>query len=351
MEVSPFMSDAPELTPVRDHHRFDETALAAYLSGHMDGDFADMQVRQFEGGQSNPTFLIDAGDDSYVMRKKPPGDLLKSAHAIDREYRVMAALRDSGVPVPQTFLLCEDESVVGTAFFVMQNVEGRVIPSITLPDFSPADRRALYSDFITVLAALHATDHKAIGLGDFGREGNYFARQISRWSRQYVASKTDDIPEMEKLMEWLPENMPEDDATSIVHGDYRIGNCIIHPAEPKVVAVLDWELSTTGHPLGDLAYCCMGYYSPHPDIGTFPEPGSGIPEEGELIDMYCSAMGRGAIEQWNFHISLSLFRSASIAQGVYKRGLDGNASSDHWQSAGPMCVRVSKHAWEAAQRG
>lgn len=343
------MSAIPELTAVREHHRFDESALSAYLSKHMDGDFSEVEVLQFEGGQSNPTFLLRAGDDTFVMRKKPPGQLLKSAHAVDREHRIMTALWDTNVPVPRTYVLCEDESVIGTAFFVMENVEGRVTQALDLPDFTPEDRGALYEDFANVLAALHAVDYKAVGLESFGREGNYFERQISRWSKQYVASRTEDLPEMDALMEWLPKNIPESDESTIAHGDYRIGNCIIHPTEPKIAALLDWELSTTGHPLGDLGYSCMHYHHIRPEGDVFPAEGSGIPTEQEFVDMYCKAAGRGEIENWNFYISFNMFRSASIVQGVYKRGLDGIASSEQWRLRRDDCRRVSTRAWELAQ--
>jgi len=343
------MSGMPELTPVRDHHRFDEGALAAYMTEHMDGDFTNLEVLQFEGGQSNPTFLIRAGGDSFVMRKKPPGTLLKSAHAVDREYRIMTALRDTGVPVPKTYALCEDESILGTAFYVMENVEGRVIIDTRLPGFAREDRAALYEHFAGVLAALHAVDYSAIGLDGFGREGNYFARQISRWSKQYVASQTEAIPEMDALMKWLPENIPEVDEQSIAHGDYRMGNCVIHPTEPRVVAILDWELSTIGHPLGDLGYCCMGYHLPQSGVDVFPEPDSGVPTEKEFLDLYCTAAGRGEIENWNFYIAYNLFRIGAIVQGVYKRGLDGNASSEHWRGRRDECKRSAKRAWELVE--
>lgn len=345
------MSGHPELTPVRDHHRFDEDALASYMSEHMEDDFTDLSVQQFEGGQSNPTFLIHANGAAYVMRKKPPGTLLKSAHAVDREYRIITALRDTGVPVPNTYALCEDDSVIGTSFFIMENVEGRVIPDPRLPGFTPEDRAALYEDFASVMAKLHAVDYKAVDLQSFGREGNYFERQISRWSKQYVASQTEDIPEMNALMEWLPKHIPKIDEQTIAHGDFRMGNCIIHPTKPKVAALLDWELSTIGHPLGDLGYCCMGYHLPPADgEGNIAEPGSGVPTESEFLSMYCKAAGRDKIENWNFYIAFNLFRIAAIIQGVYRRGLDGNASSEHWRSRRDECKRSAKCAWELAQR-
>lgn len=343
------MEWSPELTPVREHHRFDEGALAAYLSETLGGDFSGMAIEQFEGGQSNPTFLIRNGSDSYVMRKKPPGVLLKSAHAVEREYRVMDALYDTDVPVPKMHALCEDASVIGTPFFVMEHVAGRVVPSIDLPYFSPSDRGAVYADFARVLAALHGVDYKAIGLDDFGREGNYFARQISRWSKQYAASKTEEIPEMDSLIAWLSDHVPESDETAIVHGDYRIGNCVLHPTEPRIVAVLDWELATTGHPLGDLGYYCMGYHHFRDGIEEFPEAGSGIPSEQAFVDMYCEASGRGPIERWPFYISYNLFRTAAILQGVYRRGLDGNASSEKWPTYGEEAKVAAACGWKLAQ--
>ena len=339
----------PELTPVREHHRIDEGALAAYLDEHIDDDFGAMSLQQFEGGQSNPTYLVHGAARSYVLRKKPPGMLLKSAHAVEREYRVMTALADSDVPVPKTYLLCEDEAVIGTPFFVMANVEGRVVPANDLPHFSPEDRGALYDDFVRVLAALHKVDYEAIGLEDYGREGNYYERQISRWTKQYVASKTEEIPEMDALLEWLPANIPSCDETTIVHGDYRIGNCVIHLTEPRIVAVLDWELSTTGHPLGDLGYYCMGYHHLRGGIDEFPEPGSGIPAEEEFVAKYCQAMGRESIERWPFYIIYNLFRTAAILQGVYKRGLDGNASSDQWPSYGKEARHAAEIGWRLVQ--
>ena len=229
-----------DTVPVRDVHLFDEAALERYLVAHVKGFRGPLDVKQFQGGQSNPTYYIRAGSGEYVLRRKPPGKLLPSAHAVDREYRVITALQDSGVPVPRTYVLCEDPSVVGTPFYLMDCVHGRVFADPLLPDVTPADRRALYDNFSTVLARLHQVDWRAVGLEDFGRPGNYFARQIHRWTTQYRASETEHIEAMEKLMEWLPKNIPEDDTVTIVHGDYRPGNMVVHPTEPRVVAVLDW---------------------------------------------------------------------------------------------------------------
>jgi aminoglycoside phosphotransferase (APT) family kinase protein len=337
-----------ELTPVREAHRFDEAALAAYLAEHVDGFDGELTVRQFEGGQSNPTFLLAAGGREYVLRKQPPGELLPSAHQVDREHRVMAALAEQDVPVPRMFALCEDASVIGTKFYVMQKVEGRVLTEVLLPELSPAERGAIYRDLARVLAHLHNVDPIGVGLEDFGRPGNYYTRQISRWSKQYVASKTDDIPAMDKLMAWLPENTPEADETVIVHGDYRLGNMLIHPTEPRINGVLDWELSTLGHPLADLGYVCMDYHT-----DTYFGPGLlssdlgelGIPTEEEFIAEYCATAGRGTIENWNFYVVYNMFRSAAIIQGVYKRGLDGNASSETALEFGDVCRMRAERAW------
>ena len=348
------LSDQPELTPVREKHRFDEKRLAEYLQGRLDQDFSDLTVLQFEGGQSNPTFQLSADGRKYVLRKKPPGQLLKSAHQVDREHRVMTALRDTEVPVPKTYHLCEDDAVLGTAFFVMEHVEGRVLVDASLPTMSKDDRHALYDHFIEVLAALHGVDLNDAGLSDFGRAGNYYERQISRWSKQYRASETEHIAEMDALMEWLPENIPQTDEVTLVHGDYRIGNCIVHPTEPRIVALLDWELSTTGHPLADVGYSCMMYHGAFAEKGNFGYDASGIPSEQEFLDRYSACAGIGPIENWTFFIVYNLFRSGGIVQGVYKRGLDGIASSEHWKDRGNHCRAQAENAWalvQAAEKG
>lgn len=346
------MSDV-QLTSVRDAHRFDETRLQEYLSQHIDGFTGPLLVQQFEGGQSNPTFHLTAGNKRYVMRKKPPGQLLKSAHQVDREYRIMAALKDTAVPVPKMHHLCMDDGILGTAFYIMEAVEGRVFINPQVPSFSADERHALYSHFITVLADLHKVDHAAVGLSDFGRPGNYFARQISRWSKQYIASKTDDIPEMDALMDWLPANIPDGDETTIVHGDFRIGNCILHPTEPHIVAVLDWELSTLGHPLADVAYCCANYHSGSDHTESFAGvdfAATGIPTEEEFIHLYCARTGRTEIPNWRFYITFNLFRSASIIQGVYKRGLDGISSSDRSLTYAALPRKRAEWAWALVDR-
>jgi len=338
------MDNEESLTPVREAHVFDEKILAAYLSDQLNEDFSAMAVLQFEGGQSNPTYMIENKGQKYVLRKKPPGKLLKSAHAVEREYRIMTALQETDVPVPKTYHLCEDDSVLGTPFFLMECVEGRVVTDPGLDVIAPQDRLKLYEDSIAVMAALHKVDYEAVGLGDYGRPGNYYARQISRWSKQYVASKTDDLESMEKLMEWLPANTPDTDETTIVHGDFRIGNAIVHPTEPKIAALLDWELSTLGHPLADLAYL-VSYSSHAHEDGINPD----IPQEEEIVAAYCKHSERGRIDNWNFYMVFTLFRSAAIGQGVYKRGLDGNASSQFWQRSGEAVPFTAQKAWNLVE--
>ena len=333
---------------VLDVHRFDAEPLRRYMADHMDGVGDSIEVRQFPGGQSNPTFQISTGGRDYVMRKKPPGQLLPSAHAIDREYRVMKALQDTDVPVPRMHVLCEDESILGTAFFIMDKVPGRVIDDPTLPSFSGDDRRDVYDDLLRVLAALHAVDYEAVGLGDFGRHGNYYERQIGRWSKQYVASKTEEIPAMDKLMAWLPDNIPQDPLTVLVHGDYRLGNTIVHPTQPKISAVLDWELSTFGHPLADLAYCyCACFMGLHHEA----VPREGLPTEDQFVARYCELTGREGIPDWTFYKVFQLFRLAAIVQGVYKRGVDGNASSTKALTYGHVCRERAEKAWEMVDAG
>jgi aminoglycoside phosphotransferase (APT) family kinase protein len=331
------------LVEVRAAHRFDVDALDRYLGQHLDGYRGKPEIRQFEGGQSNPTFLVTSGDRRYVLRKKPPGTLLPTAHAVEREYRIYRALEGTDVPVPRAYLLCEDASIIGTAFYVMDFVQGRNFRDANLGDLPPADRRAVYDDMNRVLAALHMVDYQAKGLADYGKPGNYFGRQISRWTKQYVAAKTHDIEPMDRLIEWLPANMPADDTTTIVHGDYQLYNLLYHPTEPRVVALLDWELSTLGHPMADLAYNCMKY---HQGDGSFSE---GIPTEDEFIAAYCRRTGRERIPQWNFYVAFGFFRLASIVQGVYKRGLQGNASSSAALGMKGAVDHTAATGWKVAQ--
>lgn len=314
------------LTKVAERHRFDEAKLAAWLDRNVDGFGNGMQVRQFVGGASNPTFMLstDAGD--YVLRKKPPGQLLASAHQVDREYRVMEALRDTDVPVPNMRALCEDPEIIGTAFYVMDYLEGRIFRDASLPDLSPAERAEVYDQLNKTLAALHSVDHRAVGLEDYGRPTGYFERQVARWTKQYRGAETQPIPAMEALTAELPGRIPRDEAVGIAHGDYRLENVMFHPTEPRLIAVLDWELSTIGHPLADLGYNCFMWHSTSPSWGTLEGVDfttSGIPTEAEYVAAYSRRTGRGAIEDWNFYLAFAVFRLASISQGVYARALAG----------------------------
>lgn len=339
--------------PVRAVHAFDEAALAGYLQREAGIPASGLVVQQFGGGQSNPTFLLTSGSNRFVLRKKPPGKLLKSAHQVDREYRIMKALAATDVPVPRMIALCEDESVIGTAFYVMAYLEGRIFRDPQIPGSSREERAAVYDSMNDVLARLHKVDFAGIGLGDFGRPGNYFERQISRFIQQYRAAQTEQIPEMEELIAWLPGNIPLEDSVSIAHGDYRLENTIFHPTEPRMIAVLDWELSTIGHPLADLAYNCLGYHYINPRQGGLvgiDHAATGIPTEDEHVRRYCERTGRGPIEKWPFYVSFSLFRLASISQGVYKRGLDGNASSETAAQFGNTCQFLAENAWRLAQQ-
>lgn len=333
------MSDRQEhftgTKPVRDAYRMDEEKLAAYLQGRIDGFQGPLKVSQFKGGQSNPTYLLESASGRYVLRRKPPGKLLKSAHAVDREYRVIRALHEAGFPVPRPWLLCEDDDVAGTTFFVMDYVEGRIFWELDLPGLAPDERGRIYDDMNRVLAALHTLDYKALGLADYGKPGNYFERQISRWSKQYRASETQPVAAMDYLVEWLPRNIPDDDASSIVHGDYRLDNLIIHPTESRIIAVLDWELSTIGHPLGDFTYHLMAWQMPEVGFGSAglrdkDLAALGIPDEETYVARYCERTGRDTgIENREFYAAYNLFRLAAILQGIAGRVRDGTAASDH----------------------
>lgn len=342
-----------KLIEVREAHRFDEGALARYLQEHLEGAFDALEVKQFAGGQSNPTFMLTAADRRYVLRKKPPGKLLPSAHAVEREYRVINALADTGVPVPTARLLCEDAEIIGTPFYVMDFVEGRVIADPKLPGVDKEERTAMYESMNETLAQIHLVDWRAVGLEGFGKPERYVERQIKRWSQQYEASRTDDIDSMNELMTWLPANTPQEDETTIAHGDFRPGNLIFHPTEPRVIAVLDWELSTLGHPLGDLAYNCMAYRLPPSDaelsglMGVDTEA-LGIPSEEAFVADYVERTGRKPIEDWNFFMAFSLFRIAAICQGVYKRSLDGNASDAKAGMYGVVARLLADLAWQTA---
>jgi len=318
--------------PASDAAYVDEAALERYLSAHLAGFKGPLKAEKFAGGQSNPTFRIRTPDKSYVLRRKPLGQLLKSAHQVDREYRVMQALSDTDVPVPEMHLLCEDDSVIGSTFFIMEFLDGRVFWDPALPELEQTDRTRLYDDMNRILAALATVDPAKVGLAEFGRPGSYFARQTKRWTDQYRASETVTIPEMDILIGWLSANMPADDGrVCVVHGDYRLDNMIFHPTEPRCLAVVDWELSTLGHPFSDIAYQCMQWRLPNEGnfrgLGGRDRTQLGIPTEAEYVARFCERVGIASVPIWTFCLVFNFFRLAAIIQGVYKRGLDGSASN------------------------
>jgi len=323
---------------VVDAHRFDEARLAAWMASNVDGFQGPLSVRQFRGGQSNPTYRLESPGAAYVLRRKPPGKLLASAHAVDREFRVISALHAQGFPVPRPFALCEDDGVIGTMFYVMACVDGRIFWDLDLPGSNPAERAAIYDDVNRTIARLHGFDVDALGLADFGVAGNYFERQISRWTRQYRASETETIEPMDALIGWLPDNIPPDESSSIVHGDFRLDNMIIHPTEPRVIAVLDWELSTIGHPLADFTYHLLPWRMPEIGIGSIglrdkDLAALGIPAEDDYVRAYCERTGRPGIEHREFYAAFNLFRLAAILQGIAGRVRDGTAASAHAREA------------------
>ena len=310
-----------------------QAKLCSYLERHVDGFHGPVKAEKFPGGQSNPTWLLSAASGRYVLRSKPAGVLLQSAHAVDREFRVMKALAGSGVPVARALHLCADEKVTGVMFYVMSYAEGRVFWDPALPALNREQRAGYHDELMRVLAAIHEVDIDAVGLADYGRPGNYYERQISRWTKQYKAAETTRIEAMDALIDWLPANMPADDGRhSLIHGDYRIDNVIFHPVEARALAVIDWELSTLGHPLADLAYYCMCLRLPAKGdvkgLAGKDRSALGVPDEQAMIARYSEFRRLPAIENWHFYLSFSYFRMASICQGVYKRGLDGNASSN-----------------------
>ncbi|HEY8242979.1 MAG: phosphotransferase [Vicinamibacteria bacterium] len=342
--------------PVADAHRFDVASVERYLREHIDGFRGPLSVAQFEGGQSNPTFRLDAPDASYVLRRKPPGKLLPSAHAVDREFRVMRALAGTAVPVPECLCLCSDEEVIGSMFYVMRHVEGRVLWDPLLPGMSPDARAAVFDDTNRVIAALHAIDPASVGLADYGKPGNYFARQIDRWSRQYKASEIDPIPAMDRLIEWLPHNIPAGDETAIVHGDYRLDNLIFHPVEPRVIAVLDWELSTLGHPMADFSYHMMAWRLSGDEFRGLKGAdlaSLGIPSEQAYVSRYLARRGiakRPDARAWRFYMAYNMFRLAAILQGVMARAVAGNASSAKALEAGRRARPLAERGWAEAEQ-
>jgi aminoglycoside phosphotransferase (APT) family kinase protein len=348
------MTDAaPQTIAVAEKDRLDEAALTAWMQANVDGFEGPLTYTKFAGGQSNPTYLIDAPSGRYVLRRKPFGPLLPSAHAVDREYRVIAGLYPTGFPVAQPFGLCTDESVIGTQFYVMSYADGRNLWDGTLPDYAPAERTALYHAMIDTLAALHETDHVAAGLGDYGKPGNYFARQVERWTRQYRASETEHMPDVEQLIEYLPATVPEQTRTSIVHGDYRIDNMIFASDAPRVMAVLDWELSTLGDPLADFSYFLMSWATePEGRSGVKGRtgPDTGIPTLEEVVKRYCAATGRDGVPQLDWYFAYNLFRLTGIVQGIKKRIVDGTASSAQAAASAARVYPLAAAAWDFAKR-
>jgi aminoglycoside phosphotransferase (APT) family kinase protein len=335
----------------------DAGVLLPYLEAHVEGFRGPLQIEKFAGGQSNPTFRITAGSGTYVLRRQPPGELLKSAHAVDREYRVMAALADSAVPVARVLHLCEDHDVIGSMFFVMEFCDGRIFWDASIPEVGRDERTAIYDEMVRVLATLHQVDIDAAGLADYGKPGNYFERQYGRWSSQYRASELQRIEPMETLMTWLDGNIPADDGrVTLVHGDYRLDNMIFARDEAKAIALLDWELSTLGHPFADLGYYCMQLRMPQ-NVGNMSGlrgkdlAALGIPDEKSCVASYCERMGIDCIDNFSFYVAFSFFRLAAIVQGVAKRAIEGNASSEQAAELGRFVHPIASMALEAVAAG
>jgi aminoglycoside phosphotransferase (APT) family kinase protein len=347
--------------PVAERHRVDPVRLSAWMTDQVEGFSGPLEVEQFRGGQSNPTYLLKTPQRRYVMRSKPApvAQLLPSAHAIEREYRVMDALYRMGVPVPRMLAQCADESILGRAFFIMEFIEGRVLWDQTLPGFDRAGRAAIYDEMNRVMAALHAVDPAAAGLGDYGRPGNKLARQVDRWSRQYRASETETIEAMDRLIDWLPAHLPDSSGVAVVHGDFRMDNLVFHPTEPRVLAVLDWELSTLGDPLADFSYHCLSWHIP-PDrfrgIAGEDIAGLGIPAEADYVRRYAERTGRVAVSgamalpDWDVYIAYNLFRLAAILQGIMKRHVEGIAASEQAAEAGSRARWLAETGWAIARR-
>jgi aminoglycoside phosphotransferase (APT) family kinase protein len=336
-------------------YAFDAVRLAAWMQANIEGFSGPIELRQFAGGQSNPTFLVQSSDHRYVLRRKPPGKLLPSAHAVDREYRVIVALADTPVPVAKAYALCEDPAVIGASFYVMDYVEGRLFWDAALPEVAPHERRAIYEEMTRVIAALHSVDYAAVGLGDYGKPGRYIERQVARWTQQYRASETETIDAVERLIEWLPKHIPADEETGIVHGDFRLDNAIFHPREPRILAVLDWELSTLGHPLVDLAYLCMRYHlsaEQFRGLAGLDCAALQIPSETECVADYCRRRGRAPVapREWTYYLAFNMFRLTGILQGVLARAIQGNASSATALEAGRRARPLAEQAWALVQQ-
>ena len=342
--------------PVEERHRFDVSSLEHYLAQHIPGLRGPLAVEQFKGGQSNPTYKVsDAAGRRFVLRRKPPGKLLPSAHAVDREFRVIHALYRTGFPVAKPHVLCEDALVIGTPFYVMDFVAGRVLWDQSLPGMTKTERAAIWDELNRVIAQLHSIDYRAVGLEEFGKPGNYIERQISRWTKQYQASETERVEAMDNLIAWLPKNIPPSASTTVVHGDYRLDNAIFHPTEPRILAVLDWELSTLGDPLADFAYHCMSWHIPPGQfrgIAGLDLKALGIPSEAEYVARYCERTGQKRIDpsHWDFYLAYNLFRIAAILQGILKRVVDGTAASAHARDAGSRAKPMAELGWKQVEK-
>jgi aminoglycoside phosphotransferase (APT) family kinase protein len=341
--------------PVSAQHAFDVDALTAWLNTSIGAGFQAVAVEQFKGGQSNPTFKLVTPGKSYVMRAKPGpvAKLLPSAHMIEREFEVMSALAKADIPVPKMIALCNDESVIGRAFFIMEMVEGRVLWDPSLPGFSKSERAAIFDEMNNVIAKLHKVDFASVGLANFGKAGNYFERQIGRWTKQYRASETEKIEAMDKLIDWLPQHIPPGEEVSVVHGDYRLDNLIFHLTEPRILAILDWELSTLGHPLADFAYHCMAWHVPpnmFRGVAGLPLDELGIPSLKDYIAKYCERTGRrNGIDNFEYYLAYNLFRMAGILQGIMKRVVDGTAASEQAVAMGKAARPLAELGWKVVE--
>ncbi len=341
--------------PVEERHRIDAGRLEDFLKQHMEGFRGPLEIEQFKGGQSNPTYRITAGGRRYALRKKPPGKLLPSAHAVEREFRVIQALSKVGFPVARPYVLCQDDAVIGTAFYVMDCVDGRVLWDPALPGMENSERKAIWDELNRVIALLHGVDWKAVGLEDFGKAGSYIERQVGRWTKQYLASETQKIEAMDRLIAWLPENIPSTDETTVVHGDYRLDNTVFHATEPRLLAVLDWELSTLGDPLADFSYHCMSWHIPSTmfrGLKGLPLAQLGIPLERDYVAAYCKRTGRGGVDPstWDYYMAYNMFRLAAICQGIAKRVVEGTAASEHARDAGARARPLGELGWSQAEK-
>jgi aminoglycoside phosphotransferase (APT) family kinase protein len=349
------MSGAKLIEPLP-AHRFDPAPLFAYLHDHLENFLGEARVLQFQGGQSNPTFLLETPAQSYVLRKKPPGQLLASAHQIDREYRIQHALRGTDVPVAPLRLYCADPAIIGTEFYIMDFLPGRVFGDVLMPALTPADRGAVQRELFITIGRLHRLDVRACGLADFGRPTGYAARQLKRWRGQYEAAQTEDVPAMTRLMDWLAAHVPERDESAITHGDFRLGNMMVHASEPRIIAVLDWELATIGHPLADLAYCCMPFHLPRIEgplhgYGGLDLAAHGLAREDDMLALYGRVTGRSEIADWKFFLGFAMFRSAAIAEGVYARALAGNAADARGIAMHEVMKVMAQKGWEIVGAG